>query len=171
MNPEENNQEVDMVRCPKCRGPMEQREARGHYGAKLSIFQCPECFGIWVDGEAVTAISRDSALEAEADVSIEDISTEPRQIAAFCPRCETNLMEQTGGGLPKGLHVDFCTGCHGYWFDKGELMIFKTYQEEKRRQFRASEEERRRKQKISLPATTPERVLKFLNTKIGPDFF
>lgn len=160
-----------MLRCPMCRGPMEQREARGHYGANLLIFQCPECSGIWVDGEAVTAISRDSALEAEADVSIEEISTEPREVAAFCPHCEIHLMEQTGGGLPKGLHVDFCTGCHGYWFDKGELMIFKTYQEEKRKRYRQSEEERRAKKKIILPTTTPEIVLKFLNTKVSPGFF
>ena len=156
-----------VLRCPKCREPMQQREASGHYGAKLAIFQCSECSGIWVDGDVVIAVSRDSAVEAEAEVGIEDISTEPREIAAFCPRCEIHLMEQTGGGLPKGLHVDYCTGCHGYWFDKGELMIYKTYQEEKRKKFRVSEEAKRRKQKDVFPTTTPGLVLKFLNTKVS----
>jgi Zn-finger nucleic acid-binding protein len=146
---------------------MDQCEASGHYGAKLIIFQCPQCSGFWVDGKVVIAVSHDSAVEAEADVSIQDIATEPREIAAYCPRCETYLMEQTGGGLPRGLRIDYCTGCHGYWFDKGELMIYKTYQEEKRKRFKQQEAEKRAKKKDYFPASTPGVVLKFLNTNVS----
>ncbi len=144
---------------------MDRHEARSHYGAKLFIFRCPKCSGFWVDGEAVAAISHDSVLEAEANVNIEDISTRTRERAALCPRCETNLMEQSGGDLPKGLHVDFCTGCHGYWFDEGELVIFKNYQEEKRKRFREREGERIQKEKSRRSATTPEVVLLFLHQR------
>jgi len=136
-----------VLRCPKCRCPMERHEAVGHYGAKLTLFQCPECSGIWVDSKLVAAITRESALEVEADVEFEEISTEPREGAAFCPRCEINLMEQTGGGMPKGLRIDYCSGCHGFWFDKGELMIYKSYLEKKRQKFSKSEEEKRRRKK------------------------
>ncbi len=147
---------------------MDRREAEGHYGAKLFIFQCPECLGLWVDGEVVTALSHDSAVEAETDVDFEDISTEPREIAAFCPRCETNLMEQSGGGLPQGLHVDYCRGCNGFWFDKGELMIYKSHVENKRKKFRDREQEKRRKKasQARSPASGAGMVLRFLNTKI-----
>ena len=136
-----------MIRCPKCRGPMQQRGAESHVGVKLIIFQCPECSGVWVDGDVVFRVSRDSAVEVEDDVEFEEISTEPREVAAFCPRCEANLLEQTGGGLPEGLHLDYCTGCHGFWFDKGELMIYKSYQEKKRQRMRQGEKDRGAKKK------------------------
>ena len=95
---------------------MGRHEAKGHYGAKLHIHQCAECLGLWVDGDVVIALSHESALQAEAEVDFEDISTESREIASFCPRCETYLMEQTGGGLPKGLRIDYCKTCRGFWF-------------------------------------------------------
>ena len=136
-----------LVRCPKCRGLMEQREAVGHYGAKFALFQCPECSGIWVDSQLVAAITRDSAIEAEARVEFEEISTDPREVEAFCPRCAINLTEQTGSGMPRGLHIDYCTGCYGYWFDKGELMIYKTYLEERRQKFRQGEVDKRERKK------------------------
>jgi Zn-finger nucleic acid-binding protein len=134
----------------------------------MYIFQCGECLGLWVDGEAVVAISEDSALEAEAEVSFEEISTKPRENPVVCPRCDINLMEQSGGGLPQGLHIDYCRSCCGYWFDKGELMIYKAYLEDKRRKFRKHEEEkRRRKAAQSRPAPTQgETVLRFLNQKV-----
>jgi len=109
--------------------------------------------GIWVDRDVAFALSRDSALEVESDVELDEIVTEPRDTALFCPRCEIYLTEQEGMNLPQGLHIDYCPGCHGFWFDKGELMIYKTYLEEKRIQnkerMRQSEakkkEDRRRK--------------------------
>ena len=150
---------------------MTQREVRGHYGAKLMVFQCPECSGFWVDGKVVIAISRDSAIDVESDVSIEEISTESRDIPAFCPRCETHLMEQTGGTLPRGLHIDYCRGCHGYWFDKGELMVYKSYLEEKRKKFSQREEEKRKRRKDRFPETTQGLLLKFLNTRVSRGAF
>jgi len=125
---------------------MDQREAEGHYGTRLFIFQCPECSGIWLDGEVAGAISHDSALEAEVDVDFADISIEPRNMPEFCPRCETYLTEQTGDGLPEGLHVDYCKSCNGLWFDKGELMIYKGYMEQRRKRFMREQQEKRKKE-------------------------
>ena len=136
---------------------MKQREGKGHYGAKLSVFQCPECSGLWVDGEVVVALSHDSALAVEDHVEFEEISMEPRELRVFCPRCEAPLMEQSGGRLPKGLHIDFCNGCHGYWFDKGELMIYKSYLEKRRqtsRQLMAKDRERNERLRRARLATS-----------------
>ncbi len=157
-----------MLRCPKCRVQMKQREGKGHYGATLFIFQCPECQGSWVDGEVVTALSHDSAIEAEAEVDLAEISTEPREIAMLCARCGVNLMEQSGGGLPEGLRVDYCKSCNGFWFDKGELMLYKGHIENKRKKFKEREEEKRKKRvQRSIGLTSDaENVLKFLNRKI-----
>lgn len=136
-------------RCPKCKTLMEVHEVKSHYGAKLLLFHCSQCSGIWVDKDVAFAVSRDSAVEIESDVGLEEILTKPREGPIFCPRCASRLTEQTSGGLPKGLRVDYCTDCHGFWFDKGELMIYKSYLEDKRKQslerLKASEEVRRRK--------------------------
>jgi Zn-finger nucleic acid-binding protein len=135
-----------MVLCPKCKKSMQQRQGTGHYGAKLPLSQCPECSGLWIDGRVVRGVSYESALEAESDVDFGEIVTEPRKTELVCPRCESNLMEQTGKGLPKDLHIDYCEVCEGYWFDKGELMVYKTYLEKKRRNLRQSQEKARREQ-------------------------
>ncbi len=127
---------MSIVRCPKCRELMQPREISGHYGARFSLFQCPECSGLWLDKDIAFAISRDSAVEVESDVEFEEVSTVPREAPLYCPRCTVYLMEQSGNGLPKGLHVDYCTTCHGFWFDKGELMIYKSYLEEKKKRSR-----------------------------------
>jgi len=121
---------------------MQQREVESHVGTRLIIFQCPECSGVWVDGDVVFRVSRDSALEVDSDAEFEEISTKPRETPALCPRCGTNLLEQTGGGLPEGLRLDYCTDCHGFWFDKGELMIYKSFQESKRRRIREGDKHR-----------------------------
>lgn len=160
-----------LFRCPICRDRMNEHEAKSHYGTNLSIFQCPECLGIWVDGEVVGAISKDSAIEAEADVDFSEISTEPRETAAFCPRCEIYLIEQTGYGPPENLRVDCCTRCNGYWFDKGELMIYKGYMENRRKSFKRSQEENKKRESL-IPKMPDQigKVLRFLNTEMTASF-
>ena len=135
-----------MVSCPKCKVQMQKREGQGHYGAKLPLFQCPGCSGLWVDGRVVRGMSYDSALEAEPDAVLDEIVTEPRKTEMACPRCESKLMEQAGGSLPKDLHIDYCSVCEGYWFDKGELMIYKSHLEKRRQALKADHDESRRKQ-------------------------
>lgn len=134
---------------------MSTHEARSHYGSKLVVYQCPDCSGFWVDGNVVGSMGYDSALEIEDVVDFSEISSEPNQIAAFCPRCETYLVEQIGGGMPKGLRIDFCKVCCGYWFDKGELMIYKSYIEKRRQKYHEHEEKQRlKKQDTQLRRTT-----------------
>jgi Zn-finger nucleic acid-binding protein len=165
---------IAVPRCPKCRDAMDQHEATGHYGTPLFIFQCPECFGIWLDGGTVGAISHDSAIEAEVDVDFEEMSTEPRTIGIFCPRCEINLTEQSGGGLPAGLHIDYCTSCNGYWFDRGELMIYKGYIEKKRQKFKKDQDKKIKEKLLKnnelrsrLWLSDGEMLYRFLHTRSG----
>jgi Zn-finger nucleic acid-binding protein len=134
---------------------MQQRQGKGHYGANLPLFQCSICEGLWIDGRVVGSMSHDSALETEQDVDFGEIVTEPRRTELVCPRCESKLMEQTGKGLPRDLHIDFCEVCDGYWFDKGELMVYKTFLEKKRQNFKQAEEKARR-EKERLGAKTFE---------------
>ena len=40
-----------------------------------------------------------------------------------CPDCENDLIEKSYRG---NIHVDECLFCHGVWFDKGELDVYRT---------------------------------------------
>jgi Zn-finger nucleic acid-binding protein len=132
-----------MLACPKCDCTLKQLEAKDHYGFKLFLFKCTTCSGIWVDGigKIISRLGRDSAVEVDSDTDYEEMATEPREIAAACPRCESHLLEElTGKHLPEGLHIDYCTKCHGFWFDEGELALYKNHIEEKGAESRAEVE-------------------------------
>ncbi|MBI4830703.1 MAG: zf-TFIIB domain-containing protein [Candidatus Lindowbacteria bacterium] len=139
---------------------MEKREVKGHYGAKFVLFQCPECSGIWVDPDVIFAISRDSAVGVEVEVSFDEVPRQPRDEPRLCPRCAVSLTEETGEGIPQGLRIDLCPACRGFWFDKGELMIYKSYLEEKRQKFKKREaESQRRREKVQREIRGKERAL------------
>ncbi|GAB4334723.1 MAG: hypothetical protein Kow0099_06940 [Candidatus Abyssubacteria bacterium] len=148
---------------------MQEREAAGHYGARLLLYQCPTCHGLWLDHDVAFAVSRDSALEAEAEATLEEISTQPRDTALYCPRCETFLTEQSGGVLPPGLRIDYCTTCHGFWFDKGELMIYKSFLEKKREKNRQRllQSEQRKQKERALRAAAQKRAAQPVYTYRG----
>jgi Zn-finger nucleic acid-binding protein len=120
---------------------MAKIDATGHFGMKLFLFRCPNCSGIWTDNKVIFRLDLESALEIEPDVEWEEISTTPREKSLSCPRCRNPLIEQTGVGLPKGLRIDSCMNCGGFWFDKGELMIYKSYLEKRRDKVRKKLEE------------------------------
>ncbi len=39
-----------------------------------------------------------------------------------CPKCGTDSLNPFG--MIEGVHVDFCSGCKGIWFDEGELAFY-----------------------------------------------
>jgi Zn-finger nucleic acid-binding protein len=39
-----------------------------------------------------------------------------------CPKCNTDTLNPFG--MIEGVHVDFCGGCKGIWFDEGELAFY-----------------------------------------------
>jgi Zn-finger nucleic acid-binding protein len=40
----------------------------------------------------------------------------------MCPKCGTDTLDDFG--MIEGVHVDFCGGCKGIWFDEGELAFY-----------------------------------------------
>lgn len=40
----------------------------------------------------------------------------------MCPKCGTDTLNDFG--MIEGVHVDFCGGCKGTWFDEGELAFY-----------------------------------------------
>ena len=114
-----------MLRCPICSDIMSRQEVEGRRKGPLVVFQCAKCFGLWVDRDTVIRLTHASALKADTALEFKNMRTQPRQLSLTCPRCAKLLTEHTGGRLPLGLHIDYCSACYGFWFDKGELATYK----------------------------------------------
>jgi Zn-finger nucleic acid-binding protein len=45
-----------------------------------------------------------------------------RAAPMMCPKCGKDTLEPFGS--VEGVHIDFCKGCKGIWFDEGELAFY-----------------------------------------------
>lgn len=91
----------------------------------LEIDSCPECYGLWFDGEELKLFfqspqlsklileedASERLLQAESDVGRE---TETR----MCPVCDDCPLFVSKMGA---VQVDYCLRCRGIWFDRSEL--------------------------------------------------
>ena len=93
--------------------------------SELEIDSCPECYGLWFDGEelklffASPSLSRqileedatERVLAPESDIGSENDSRS-------CPACDDQVLFSSKMGRTQ---VDYCLRCHGIWFDRAEL--------------------------------------------------
>lgn len=108
------------VRCPACvKFAMTPRldEQSG-----LEIDTCPECAGMWFDGDELARFLKGGTLKKEF---LREADAEPLQSVGFtidtrarrCPRCRTALEER----LFADITIDVCAACKGLFLDDGEL--------------------------------------------------
>ena len=95
----------------------------------LEIDSCPECFGLWFDGEELRQFLPSRALADKIlgdDGMIQELDGKPRDATRerYCPRCEITLRESP----VMDVQVDVCFRCRGIWLDRGELSrLLKSY--------------------------------------------
>lgn len=91
----------------------------------LEIDSCPECFGLWFDGEELKLIFQSPRLSqqileedaAERLLAPEaDVGRDPGE--RDCPVCEEQYLFPSKMG---NTQVDYCIKCHGIWLDRSEL--------------------------------------------------
>lgn len=119
--------------CPACQGELAPIDTQGHYGTRLTVDSCLQCLGFWLEAIEPASIGHAAVTDLEGDANLNDIVTQPRSDFRGCPQCRVALEEITGGNVPEGLHVDTCPQCHGMWFDRGELLVYKSVLEQKRK--------------------------------------
>ena len=91
----------------------------------LEIDSCPECYGLWFDGEELKLIFQSPRLSQQIleEGAAERLMRPERDVgridgSRLCPVCsEQELFSSQMGNI----QVDYCLGCHGIWFDKSEL--------------------------------------------------
>ena len=119
------------MKCPACENMLEQMTA-----GEVTVDVCKKgCGGIWFDQFELKRFDEphesagEGLLDIERDKSI--IVDHTKRIK--CPKCDDIVMMRHFFSVKKGVEVDECPGCGGFWLDAGELgeirSLFKTEEE------------------------------------------
>ncbi len=119
------------MKCPACENILQEMTVGG-----VAVDVCKGgCGGIWFDnfelkkfdephepaGEGILDIERDESLIVDHTKRLK------------CPKCDDIVMMRHFFSVKKGVEVDECPGCAGFWLDAGELRdirgLFKTEEE------------------------------------------
>ncbi len=115
------NTKETLFTCPRCNS--EESAAVGEV-MDMEIIKCKKCNGIWLSGEQLEEMIGDVK---NMKVNNKDIKSEGEGAneAGMCPKCKVKLSkwENLPDNLDK-LIIDYCSSCHGLWFDKGEFNSF-----------------------------------------------
>ncbi len=110
------------MRCPKCACDMMPISL-----TQVLVDRCPVCHGIWLDKTELDSVVK-KKLVRHVDVGVFDKSEAVgNDRAAFCHRCDQQMMVLTGAG---DIQFDWCDACDGMFFDKGELTILQRFDNE-----------------------------------------
>lgn len=106
------------ILCPKCQTAMNLVKV-----GKNSLWECPECEGMWVDAATLQQICE----EKDQQSAVLGMPTDPPSRAHLvtdfhyvpCPVCKA-LMNRINFAHCSGVIINVCK-LHGTWFDKDEL--------------------------------------------------
>ncbi len=113
--------------CPACTEPLTTYKY-----SSVETERCHSCGGLWLDWNELNVFIRMGKIPAStvsrfrSDAHKKIIEEGKRK----CPRCDICMKVITH----RGINVDYCERCGGFWFDKGELLqILRKYQAEVKR--------------------------------------
>lgn len=110
------------MKCPKCGVEMRPKTYKG-----IEIDRCPQCRGIYLDKGELERVE-DAQLTSIVDICAYSQKNEAMDdVAATCHRCNRSMMKLRGAGE---IQFDWCDGCEGIFFDKGELACLGFFQGE-----------------------------------------
>jgi Zn-finger nucleic acid-binding protein len=99
----------------------------------------PGCGGIWFDwGELAKVDEPDEGLGAQLEAALARAAATPRSEPLRCTRCDARMREHRYQKV-RGVLVDECYGCRGFFLDAGELARIRNELGERERQVRAVE--------------------------------
>ncbi len=119
------------MKCPACENILQEMTVGG-----VAVDVCKGgCGGIWFDNFELKKFDEphESAGEALLDVERDESLIVDHTKRLKCPKCDDIVMMRHFFSVKKGVEVDECPGCAGFWLDAGELRkirsLFKTEEE------------------------------------------
>jgi len=98
------------------------------YGANVLLDQCPQCGGLWFDGDELY-LAKSTTDENYAALNVDSL-VKPVAITSAvmkCPRDNTALNNFTDPYFPAAIKIETCPQCSGFWFNRGEFKEFQEY--------------------------------------------
>jgi hypothetical protein len=119
------------MKCPACENILQEMTVGG-----VAVDVCKGgCGGIWFDNFELKKFDEphESAGEALLDIERDESLIVDHTKRLKCPKCDDIVMMRHFFSVKKGVEVDECPGCGGFWLDAGELRkirsLFKTEEE------------------------------------------
>jgi Zn-finger nucleic acid-binding protein len=114
----ERNVHPDPKNCPRCAVPLKRVELD-----EVSLCECEQCAGLWVDKAQLERIIERAESEALASPLRAPLPRKTRPLESVryirCPVC-ANFMSRYNFADSSGAIIDSCQE-HGTWFDQDEL--------------------------------------------------
>ena len=106
------------MKCPACKNPLREKNARG-----MTVDLCyGGCGGIWFDATELERVSVNTpaatTLHTIWQIPTSNVKlTEPR----MCPRCPQQVLDRKWFSDSQQVEIDQCPNCGGIWLDAGEF--------------------------------------------------
>lgn len=126
------------MKCPAC-GNMLQEMTVGD----VAVDVCKGgCGGIWFDNFELKKFDEphESAGEALLDIERDESIVVDHTKRLKCPKCDDIVMMRHFFSVEKGVEVDECPGCAGFWLDAGELGEIRSLFETEEQRHKAADE-------------------------------
>lgn len=126
------------MKCPACENVLQEMDVDG-----IAVDVCKGgCGGIWFDNFEIKKFDEkhefagDELLDVERDKSV--VVDHSKRIK--CPKCDDVVMMRHFFSVKKGVEIDECPGCGGFWLDAGELREIRGLFETEADRHKAAEE-------------------------------
>ncbi len=103
------------MNCPRCDATLQEMTVK-----QTPVDRCTQCYGTWVSARALSMLIPGTDTGRRIVQQLDRVVREDHHFESrvSCPECSTNavcIVEV------RGVHIDYCTRCHGVFFDKGEV--------------------------------------------------
>jgi len=103
------------INCPACHAPMEKVKH-----PDITVDKCAKCEGTFFDKGELNVMATGMTGDIEF-CSIDEQQQDDTFPHRKCPRCPDKEMQKTALLCYSDVILDYCEGCAGFFFDKGEI--------------------------------------------------
>ena len=114
------------MNCPNCGSAVSALEIIDDFGQNFEIKNCANCGGFWFDQNVLYRVPIETGIKIDPDLPQSFIPGDLK-----CPRDGQALNESSDVNLPPRMAFHRCPYCHGVFLFKGQLHIYKEYQQQK----------------------------------------